>query len=294
MIATDNKLKLGLPKGSLQDATIKLFKKAGYNIIVNERSYYPQIDDAEVECILMRAQEIPRYVEQGALDVGITGKDWILETKAAVEEIAELLYAKQGLGKVEWVLAVPENSGIKNVKDLQGKRIATELVEFTKEYLRKNGVNADVEFSWGATEVKCPELADAIVEVTETGTSLRANNLRTVETLLESTTRLIANKKAYQDKWKREKIENMALVLKGALEAEARVCLMMNIEKKNLKAVLAILPALKNPTISPLSDENWVAIITIAEEKIVRNLIPRLKKAGARDIVELPLNKVIP
>lgn len=288
-----NKLKLGIPKGSLQEATLGLFKKAGFNINVSERSYKPSIDDSEIECLLIRAQEIAKYVEQGVLDVGLTGKDWITETNADVQEITSLIYSKTGFGKVKLVIAVPENSSIKSVKDLEGKRIATELVNITKDYLKKNKVNAEVEFSWGATEVKVPELVDAIAELTETGASLKANNLRIIDTILESTTKLIANKKSMSDKWKKQKIEEIALLLNGALEAYSKVGLKMNVERKNLDKLLSLLPALKKPTISDLSDNKWVAIETIIDEKIVREIIPSLKKAGAQGIVEYSLNKVI-
>ena len=287
------KIKLGIPKGSLQEATLMLFKKAGFNIFVEERSYRPLIDDEEIECLLIRAQEIPKYVEQGILDLGLSGKDWILETGASVQEIAELVYAKQGLRKVKLVLAVAENSNIKTVKDLEGKRIATELVNVTKGYLKKNDVNAKVEFSWGATEVKVPELVDAIAELTETGSSLRANNLRIISTLLESTTKLIANENSMKDEWKKKKIQEIALLLKGALLAEEKVGLKMNIEKKNINKLLSLLPAIKRPTISELSDKGWVAVETIIDEKVVREIIPKLKKAGAQGIVEYSLNKII-
>lgn len=288
-----NKLKFGLPKGSLQETTLYLFKNAGFDISIDERSYYPRINDSEIECVLIRAQEIPKYVALGAIDAGISGADWILENKADVAEVAELLYAKRGLGKVRWVLAVPENSEINSVKGLEGKRIATELVEVTKEYLKRNKVNAEVEFSWGATEVKAPELVDAIVDVTETGASLRANKLRIVDTVLESSTRLIANKRSMLDKWKKEKIENIALLLKGALQAETMVGLIMNVEVKNLQKLLAVLPALQTPTVSKLSDENWRDLLVIVKKIEVRELIPKLKQAGASGIVEFPLNKVI-
>ena len=287
------KIKLGIPKGSLQEATLSLFKKAGFNIFVGERSYKPLIDDEEIECLLIRAQEIPKYVEQGVLDLGLSGKDWITETNANVEEVADLLYAKQGLRKVRLVMAVSENSDIKNVKDLEGKRIATELVNVTKNYLEKNNVKASVEFSWGATEIKVPELADAIAELTETGSSLKANNLKIIDTILESTTKLIANKDSIKDSWKKKKIEGIALLLKGALLAEEKVGLKMNIEKKNLNRLLVLLPALKNPTISELSDKEWVAVETIIDERIVREIIPKLKKVGARGIIEYSLNKII-
>ena len=290
----ENKIVLGIPKGSLQESTFRMFERAGYKISVEKRSYFPNIDDPEIQCILIRAQEIARYVEDGVLDLGLTGKDWIMENRAEVAEIADLIYAKQGLNEVKWVLAVPENSEIKNVKDLEGKRIATELVNVTEDYLKKNKVKAEVEFSWGATEVKPPVLADAIVELTETGSSLRANNLRIVDTLLTSTTKLIANKDSIKNSWKKKKIEEIAMLLKGALLAEKKVGVMMNVRKKDLKKVLKILPALQNPTVSELSDKNWVAIITIMDEKEVRKLIPELKRSGAGDIVEYPLNKIIP
>lgn len=289
------KLKLGIPKGSLQEATIKLFAKAGFDMIASHRSYFPSIDDVEIEPMLIRAQEIPKYVASGVIDAGLTGFDWIKENKAKVEEICELIYAKEGLKPVRWVLAVPVNSKIKNAKDLEGKRIATELVEVTKEYLKKNKVNAIVEFSWGATEVKPPYLADAIVELTETGASLRASNLRIVETLLESTTRLIANKKSYADKQKKAKIDNIALLLKGALNAEDKVGLKMNISMSKLSNITSIFSKIKiNPTVSKLAIGSGNAIEVVIEEKKVRDLIPQLKKAGATDIVEYPLNKVVP
>jgi ATP phosphoribosyltransferase len=288
------KIKLGIPKGSLQESTAKLFKKAGFNIDINGRSYFPNIDDPEIECMLIRAQEMSRYVEEGVLDCGLTGKDWIAENNSDVKEVAELIYAKRGLGKVKWVLAAPNDSNIKSVKDLEGKRIATEAVNITKAYLKKNKVDAKVEFSWGATEVKPPELADAIVEITETGSSLRANNLKILDVLMESTTRFISNKDSWKDIEKRKKMENIALLLKGAIDAEQKVGLMMNVSRKDLDKVLKILPALQKPTISTLSDEKWVDINTIVDEKIVRYLIPKLKEAGASGIVEYPLNKVIP
>lgn len=287
------KLKLGVPKGSLQEATIKLFKKAGFNIVVSERSYFPSIDDKEIELVLIRAQEIPKYVASGVIDAGLTGSDWIRENKVRVVEVCELIYAKEGLRPVRWVLAVPVDSEIKSAGDLEGKRIATELVEVTKEYLREKKVTATVEFSWGATEVKAPYLADAIVELTETGSSLRANNLRIVETVMESTTKLIANEKSYSDRRKKGKIDNLALLLKGALTAEEKVGLKMNVSEENLKKVIALLPAMKNPTISSLASGNWFAVETVTDEKKVRELIPLLKEAGAQDIIEYPLNKVI-
>jgi len=286
-------LKLGIPKGSLQDSTVELFAKAGWRISVNSRSYYPGIDDPEIECMMVRAQEMARYVENGALDAGLTGKDWILETGADVEEVAELVYSKTSLGRVRWVLAVAEDSTIQTVRDLEGKVIATEAVKMTEKYLAKHGVKARVEFSWGATEVKVPQLADAIMEVTETGSSLRANHLRVIDTLLESATRFIANRNAWKDTWKREKMENIVLLLDGAIKAYTRVGLMMNVRREDLEKVLAALPALRNPTIGQLSDPGWVAINTIIEEKTVRQIIPKLKAARAEGIVEYPLNKVV-
>lgn len=286
-------LKLGIPKGSLQESTIRLFKKAGYSINVSERSYYPSIDDKEIECMLIRAQEMSRYVENGVIDAGLTGKDWILENSSDVIEMADLVYAKQGLGKVKWVLAVPQTSNIKSLKDLNGKRIATEAVNITKKYLKKNNVNAIVEFSWGATEVKPPKLADAIVEITETGSSLKANNLKIIDVVLESTTRLIANKQAWKEPWKKKKIETIAMLLQGAINAEEKVGLMMNVRKKDLDKVLKVLPALQKPTISELSDKNWADVNTVIDESLVRELIPKLKSAGAHGIVEYPLNKII-
>jgi len=292
---TENKmkLKLGLPKGSLQEATVRMFKKAGFNVGISERSYFPSIDDDEIECILFRAQEMSRYVEDGILDVGITGNDWIQENGSNVVRVAELIYAKQSMRPVRWVLAVPEDSKIKSVKNLNGKSVATELVNVTKNFLKKNGVKADVEFSWGATEVKAKIGVDAIVEVTETGSSLRANNLREVCTICESTTQLIANRKSWIMPWKRDKIANLAMLLQGAILAEEKVGLKMNAQKKDLKDVLALLPALKKPTIAPLTDPGWVDVETIIDEKTVRHLIPKLKKAGAQGIIEYPLNKVI-
>lgn len=287
------KIRLGLPKGSLQESTIELFKKAGFNIKISERSYFPSIDDEEIEVMLARAQEIPKYVEQGILDVGLSGKDWISETEANVDEIEDLVYSKGGLGKVKIVLAVSNDSKINNVKDLGGKRVATELVNLAKKYLQKNNIKADVEFSWGATEAKVPELADAIIEITETGSSLRANNLKIIDVLMESNTKLIANKKSMQDKFKREKIEKIALLLRGALEAEEKVGLKMNVKKTDMEKVINLLPALMKPTVSELSDKEWVAIETVIDEKIVRDIIPKLKKAGAQGIIEYPLNKVI-
>jgi ATP phosphoribosyltransferase len=286
-------LKLGIPKGSLQDATIDLMSRAGWKIAMSSRSYVPTIDDPEVSCLLVRAQEMARYVESGALEAGITGHDWVVETRADVLELAELIYAKQRLARVKWVLAVPEDSAIHEPKDLEGKVIATEVVGITEEYLAKHGVKARVEFSWGATEVKVPELADAIVEVTETGSSLRANRLRILDTVLESATVFIMNRKAAADPAKREKAENMVLMLQGAIAAATRVGLMLNVRRENLDAVLAALPALKNPTISSLSDSDWVAVNTIIEESVVRQILPRLKAAKAQGIVEYPLNKIV-
>ncbi|MGA7089637.1 MAG: ATP phosphoribosyltransferase [Candidatus Acidiferrales bacterium] len=286
-------LKLGIPKGSLQDATIELFTRAGWRIAVSSRSYYPTIDDPDIECMLVRAQEMARYVGSGALDAGITGKDWILETNGSVEEVAELVYAKTSLGRVRWVLAVAEDSPVQSVRDLEGKVIATEAVRLTEKYLERNGVRARVEFSWGATEVKVPQLADAIVEVTETGSSLRANHLRIVDTLLESAPWFIANRESWRKPEKREKIENLVLLLEGAIKAYNRVGLMLNVRREDLASVLAALPALRNPTIAQLSDADWVAINTIVEERAVRQLIPRLKAARAEGIVEYPLNKIV-
>jgi len=288
-----NLLKLGLPKGSLQEASLQLFRRAGYEISVNARSYFPSIDDEEIECMLIRAQEMARYVEDGILDAGLTGKDWILENEANVIEVADLVYAKQTFGKVRWVLAVPEKSPFQSVRDLQGKIIATELVGVTQRYLERNGVKAKVEFSWGATEVKPPVLADAIVEVTETGSSLRANGLRIVETVLESNTKFIANRGAWEDAWKRQKIETLIMLLQGAIAAAGKVGLMLNVRCADLEKVLSVLPALKRPTISALSDSDWVAVNTVIEEKTVREIIPRLKAANAQGIVEYPLNKIV-
>lgn len=287
------KLKLGLPKGSLQAATIELFGKAGYRISVSSRSYMPYIDDEEIAPLLIRAQEISRYVEDGVLDAGLTGRDWIVENGSDVIEVEELLYAKQGYRPVRWVVAVPNGSDIKTVEDLNGKRIATEAVNLTRDFLSGRGVEADVEFSWGATEIKAPDLVDAIVELTETGRSLKAHNLRIVETVLESTTRLIANKRSWEDGWKRSKIERIALLLKGALAAEAKVGIKMNVAEENMEKVIGAIPALRNPTISRLSKEGWFAIESIVDESVVREMIPDLKKAGAEGIIEYPLNKVI-
>jgi len=286
-------LRFGLPKGSLQEATIEKMAKAGFNIQVSSRSYIPYVDDEELEIRLIRAQEISRYVEHGYLDCGITGHDWVIENGSKVQEVGEFLFSKATRQPARWVLCVPENSPVKSVKDLKGKRIATEVVNLTKKYLKKNGVKAEVEFSWGATEVKAHELVDAIVEVTETGSSLRANKLRIVDTLLVSTPRLIANLDSWKDSWKRKKIETLAMLLKGALEAEAKVGLKMNIAEKNLAALLESLPALRNPTISSLSLKGWVAVETIIDEHVVREFIPKLKAAGAEGIIEYPLNKVV-
>ena len=287
------KLKLGIPKGSLENATIDLFRRAGFTITTSSRSYFPSIDDPEIECMMIRAQEMARYIEDGVLDAGLTGRDWVEESEAKVEAVADLIYAKQSFGKVRWVLAVPEASTFQSVKDLEGKIIATELVATTKRYLAANGVAAKVEFSWGATEVKPPVLADAIVEVTETGSSLRANKLRIIETVLESNTQLIANVDSWRDALKRRKIEDIRLLLDGAINALGRVGLILNVRKECLPAILNILPALKNPTISNLSDPDWVAVHTILDEITVRNIIPRLKEAGGQGIVEYPLNKIV-
>jgi len=287
------KLIIGLPKGSLQEATFRIFRKAGYQISLSSRSYIPSLDDPELEGMLIRAQEIPRYVEEGVLDAGLTGRDWVLEQGAKVVEVAELIYAKGCLRPVRWVLAVPENSNIKSSQDLEGKRIATELVNYTRKYFKKKKVKVKVEFSWGATEVKPPFLADAIVELTETGDSLRANKLKVIETLLESKTLFIANKDSWNVPWKRKKIENLSCLFEGALLAEEKVGLKMNVNRKNLKKMLSVLPALHTPTISNLTDTDWVAVEVVADEKILRDLIPKLKEAGATGIVEYPLNKVI-
>jgi ATP phosphoribosyltransferase len=288
-----SRLKLGIPKGSLENATIDLFRRAGFNITTSSRSYFPAVDDPDLECMLIRAQEMARYVEDGILDAGLTGRDWIEEGEAKVHAVADLVYAKQSFGKVRWVLAVPEGSGFHSVKDLQGKIIATELVETTKRYLARNGVTAKVEFSWGATEVKPPVLADAIVEVTETGSSLRANKLKIIDVILESNTQLIANTASWEDPWKRQKLEDMKLLLDGAINALGKVGLMLNVHKDCLAAVLKVLPALKRPTISHLSDDEWLAVNTILDETTVRDIIPRLKQAGGQGIVEYPLNKIV-
>ena len=287
------KLKLGIPKGSLESATIELFRRAGFSISVSSRSYFPAIDDPELECMLIRAQEMACYVEDGVLDAGLTGRDWVAESGATVETLADLIYAKQSFGKVRWVLAVPEGSPVRSVKDLEGKVIATELVETARRYHGTRGVKAKVEFSWGATEVKPPELADAIVEVTETGSSLRAHKLRIVETVLESNTQLIANVNAWKDGWKRRKLEDLRMLLEGAINALGKVGLMLNVRREDLSRVLGVLPALKKPTVSHLSDEQWLAVNTILDESTVRHIIPRLKEAGAQGIVEYPLNKIV-
>jgi ATP phosphoribosyltransferase len=292
-------LRLGLPKGSLQDATVQLFARAGFNVFTSTRSYYPGIDDPEITCMLIRAQEMTRYVADGILDAGLTGQDWIAEHAAAsggapgLERIADLAYAKQSFGRVRWVLAVPEDAPWRRPEDLEGRTVATELVRATEAYFAARGVTVNVEFSWGATEVKPPILADAIVEVTETGSSLRANRLRVIDTVLESTTQLIANPAAAADPWKRAKIDSLALLLQAAIEAHGRVGLMLNVERPGLGDVIAVLPALQRPTVSPLSDPDWVAVNTIVDERAVRDLIPRLKQAGAQGIVEYPLNKVV-
>jgi ATP phosphoribosyltransferase len=287
------KLKLGIPKGSLENATIDLFRRAGFQIATTSRSYFPAIDDPEIECMLIRAQEMARYVEDGILDAGLTGRDWIQENEADIVAVADLIYAKQSFGKVRWVLAVPEASPFRTVHDLGGKIVATELVATTKRYLEKHGVKAKVEFSWGATEVKPPVLADAIVEVTETGSSLRANNLKIIDTVMESNTQLIANKASWEDPKKRRKLEDIHMLLDGAINALGKVGLMLNVHKDHLADVLAVLPALKRPTISHLSDEEWLAVNTILDESTVRDIIPRLKLAGGEGIVEYPLNKIV-
>src|SRR5215469_9797991 len=288
-----NKLKLGIPKGSLQDATIALFARAGWNIYASGRSYFPSIDDAEIECMLVRAQEMARYVEHGALDAGLTGNDWVLENNSDVERVSSLTYSKASRTAVRWVLAVPEDSPFHKPEDLAGKTIATELVEFSKRYFAEKNIPVTVEFSWGATEVKPPMLCDAIVEVTETGSSLRANRLRIIETLMESETQLIANKTAWKDDWKRKKIENISLMLNAAIAAQGRVGLMLNAKKTDLEKVISVLPALNSPTVSQLSDVEWVALNTILDEALVRDVIPKLKAAGATGIVEYPLSKVV-
>ena len=286
-------LRLGLPKGSLEETTVEMFRKAGWRIRIEPRSYYPSIDDAEIECVLIRAQEMARYVAEGVLDVGLTGYDWILETGADVVEVAELVYGKVSRAPLRWVVAVPEDSSVRSVADLQGKRIATEAVGLTKRYLEEHGVEASVEFSWGATEVKPPRLADAIVEITETGSSLRANNLRIVDTVCTTTTRLIANKDAWTDEFKRGKIERIGILLQSVLTAEKKVGLMLNVSRQNLDRVLKTLPALHNPTVAPLSDKDWFALITVIDETVVRDIVPDLIAAGAEGIVEFSLNKVL-
>ena len=290
---SERKLKLGIPAGSLQESTAELFKRAGYNIKFSSRSYFPTVDDVEIECMLIRAQEMARYVANGILDAGITGHDWVVETQANVVEVCELVFSKVSRGPVRWVLCVPEDSPIKTVKDLEGKRIATEAVGLTTAYLAKHGVTAEVEFSWGATEVKPPKLADAIVEVTETGSSLRANNLRILDEVIQSTTRFIANPKSYNDEWVKTKVDNIALMLQSCLAAEGKVGLMMNVHREQLDAVVSILPALQTPTVSHLSDPDWVAVSTILEESVVRAAVPKLKQAGAKGIVEYPISKII-
>jgi ATP phosphoribosyltransferase len=293
------KLRLGIPKGSLEAATVQLFQRAGFNILVSTRSYFPSVDDPEIECMLIRAQEMARYVADGVLDAGLTGQDWIAEhqlghqAEAPLVTIADLIYAKQSFGKVRWVLAAPEDSPFQTVGALTGKRIATELVRVTKHYFERQRIDVDVEFSWGATEVKPPVLADAIVEATETGSTLRANRLRIIDTVMESNTQLVANTRAMADGWKRTKIENIALLLKAAIEAQGRVGLMLNVRRHDLDQILAQLPALQRPTISSLSDPDWVAVNTIIEERTVRDLIPKLKAAGGQGIVEYPLNKIV-
>jgi ATP phosphoribosyltransferase len=285
---------MGLPKGSLQQSTFELFERAGYRISVNSRSYYPELDDPEIEAVLMRPQEIPRYVAAGAIDAGLTGLDWIMETGADVIQVCDLVYSKATSRPARWVVAVAEDSAIKAPRDLQGKRIATEVVNLTREYLGRHGVTAEVEFSWGATEVKVPELADAIVEITETGSSLRANKLRILDTVLETNTKLVAGKAAWDDEWKRRKIETLSMLLQGALRGEQKVGLKMNVSRDNLEAILSLLPALRQPTVSPLTNPDWVAVETVLDERAARDLIPELSRAGAEGIVEYPLNKVIP
>jgi len=289
-----NILKLGIPKGSLEEATVNLFAKAGYNIKIKSRSYFPSIDDNEIECMLIRAQEIARYVQNGVLDAGLTGKDWIQENRADVVEIADLVYSKTSSRPVRWVLAVPNESPIQSVKDLQGKRVATEAVNMTVDYLKKHGVTADVEFSWGATEVKPPKLVDAIVEITETGSSLRANNLRIIETLMESNTKFVMNKEAYDNPWKKQKVERLVLMLQSAMAANGQVGLMMNVPKNKLDEVMKILPEGKKPTIAELTDSNWIDLTVILEERLVREIAPDLKAIGVEDIVEYSINKIIP
>ncbi|HQC53680.1 MAG TPA: ATP phosphoribosyltransferase [Lentisphaeria bacterium] len=286
-------LRLGLPKGSLEETTVDMFRRAGYKIDIQSRSYYPSIDDPEIECVLIRAQEMARYVQEGVLDAGLTGYDWVVETGADVVEIAELVYGKVGRKPLRWVLAVPNDSDIKTAKDLEGKRIATEAVGMTKRYLEKHGVNASVEFSWGATEVKPPRLADAIVEITETGSSLKANNLKIIDTLCETTTRFIANHEAAQDPFKRRKMDRLALLLKSVLAAETKVGLMLNVHQKNLERVLAILPALQRPTVAHLSDPEWYSLTTVIDQHVARDIIPELMAVGGEGLVEYSLNKVV-
>ena len=289
-----NKLKIGLPKGSLEEATCNLFKRAGFKIVVSSRSYIPSIDDAEIEVVLFRPQEMSRYVEQGIVDCGLTGHDWIVENDSKVEELCELQYSKRTSNPVRWVLAVHESSPFKSVKDLKGKKVVTELVGVTKRYLKKNKVDAEVEFSWGATEAKPPRLADAIVEATETGSSLRANKLKIIDTVIVSIPKFIANKKSAKDPWKKQKMDTLVMLLEGAMRAQEKVGLKMNVEKKNLARILSLLPAMKKPTIANLTDKNWLDVETIIDESVVRELVPALKKAGASGIIEYPLNKVIP
>lgn len=287
------KLVIGLPAGSLQEATFKMFEKAGFKLSLDSRSYFPSINDPEIECVLLRAQEIPIYVEEGVLDIGITGIDWVKENGSDVVEVEELIYAKQGLKPVKWVIAVADESPIKNIQDLEGKRIATEVVKITESYLKQKGVNAKVEFSWGATEIKARGLVDAIVDVTETGASLKANNLRVIDTIMESTTRIIANKESLKNEWKNKKVKELAMLLKGVLLAETKVLMMMNVRKKDLSAVLNTLPALNTPTITELSDPNWSDVITVIDKKQARTLIPQLKESGAEGILEIPINRII-
>jgi ATP phosphoribosyltransferase len=294
MGSADQVLKLGIPAGSLQEATGKLFEQAGYKIQFSSRSYYPVIDDDQIECLLIRAQEMARYVESGVIDAGLTGHDWVTESRAQVTEVAELIFSKASRRPVRWVLAVPNDSTVQSVKDLQGKRVATEAVNLTKDYLARHGVEAIVEFSWGATEVKPPRLADAIVEITETGSSLRANNLRIVDTVLQSTTRFIVNNQSWQDPWKKSKIENLVTMLKGVLEADGKVAMMLNVKKSDLDRVLGVLPALERPTVSSLAEDEWFAVNTVIDERVVRDLVPKLKAFGACGIVEMPINKIIP
>ena len=286
-------LKLALPKGSLEEATIKLFEKAGYNIKLAERSYYPKIDDPEIDCVLVRGQEIPRYVAEGIIDCGFSGEDWVLESKAEVVEVANLDYTKNKIGKAKWVLAVSENSNIKSVKDLQGKIVSTELVEISKDYFRKHKVMADIRFSWGATEMKPPRFADAIIEIIDTGTTLKTHNLKIIDVIMESATKFIANKKSWKDNWKKEKIKNLAMLLTGALAAEDRVGVMMHVLAKNLKKAVKLLPAMKKPTITKIIGENYYDLLTVAGKREIRKLIPKLKKIGCTGIVEFPLNRIV-